>query len=100
MNPEQVLWVRYEDVVAEPAVQIRRVASFLGLEGVTDEVVAKTAENSGFAKMKEQSGNAAHMRKGEAGDYASHFSAELETEFDAQVSEQLRGGPADVRGML
>merc|ERR1711988_643593 len=51
-NPEQVLWVRYEDLRANPEAGIRRVAKFLDIP-VTDAVVAKTIYGSGFEQMQQ-----------------------------------------------
>eukprot|EP00930_Biecheleria_cincta_P065134 TRINITY_DN5081_c0_g1_i1.p1 TRINITY_DN5081_c0_g1~~TRINITY_DN5081_c0_g1_i1.p1 ORF type:complete len:391 (+),score=68.69 TRINITY_DN5081_c0_g1_i1:61-1173(+) len=89
-NPEQVLWVRYEDMLAQPRHEVRRVASFLGLEP-SDEVIEATVLHSGFEKMKAQSGDAAHMRKGVVGDSERHFSPELSKEFDLLYRELMRG---------
>lgn len=89
-NPEQVLWVRYEDMLAQPEKEIRRVASFLGL-APSDEVIAATVLHSGFEKMKAQSADAAHMRKGVVGDSERHFSPELSKEFDLLHKELMRG---------
>eukprot|EP00931_Biecheleriopsis_adriatica_P090578 TRINITY_DN6453_c0_g1_i1.p1 TRINITY_DN6453_c0_g1~~TRINITY_DN6453_c0_g1_i1.p1 ORF type:complete len:399 (-),score=75.42 TRINITY_DN6453_c0_g1_i1:144-1295(-) len=99
-NPEQVLWVRYEDMLAQPEKEIRRVASFLGL-AVSDEAVTATVLHSGFEKMKAQSGDADHMRKGVVGDSERHFSPQLSKEFDLLYKEMMRGvdDPYSQRGM-
>lgn len=89
-NPEQVLWVCYEDLVAQPEQEIRRVATFLGFTP-SDAVVSATALHSGFSAMKAQAGNASHMRKGEVGDSERHFSPELSKEFDELYAELMRG---------
>ena len=89
-NPEQVLWVRYEDLVESPEREIRRVASFLGLEP-SDTIIERCVSNSSFANMKAQSGNFRFFRSGTVGDHKNHFSAELNAEFDALYAEQMRG---------
>jgi len=91
MNPSQVLWVRYEDFIDDPAREIRRVASFIGLAGASEEVIQGTVKHSGFAEMKRQAQGADHMRKGEVGDSKRHFSPELEQEFDELYAELMRG---------
>lgn len=88
-NPQQILWVRYEDLKANPEKEIRRVESFLGL-GVSDDVIAKTVVNSGFKQMQKQAGTD-FFRKGVVGDHRRHFSAALNHEFDEIYAEQMRG---------
>jgi len=51
-HPEQVLWVTFEECKADPRSAVRRVAAFLGMEGVSDEVLAKTVDAIEFATMK------------------------------------------------
>ena len=71
-NPGQVLHVRYEDLKAQPEVEIRRIASFLDIP-VTDALIDRVVEHSGFGAMRKQSGGHAFFRKGEVGDWARHF---------------------------
>lgn len=89
-NPQQVLWVRYEDLKADPEHEIRRIAKFLEVPA-SDKVIQDTMVNSGFKAMKTQSGGYQFFRKGVVGDWMRHFSPELAAEFDAQIADQLRG---------
>eukprot|EP00656_Telonema_subtile_P021105 TRINITY_DN22147_c0_g1_i1.p1 TRINITY_DN22147_c0_g1~~TRINITY_DN22147_c0_g1_i1.p1 ORF type:complete len:240 (+),score=72.46 TRINITY_DN22147_c0_g1_i1:297-1016(+) len=93
-NPEQVLWVRYEDLKADPELHIRRVAQFIGVE-VTDDLMAKVVLGSGFSKMKQQAvgtKNHGFFRKGTVGDWSGHFQdATLVEEFDQLYKEQMKG---------
>lgn len=100
-NPNQVLWVRYEDLKLNAEKEIRRVAEFLGIDA-SDEVISKTVHGSGFKQMKEQAGTA-FFRKGAVGDYRRHFSASLDAEFDELYSKQMRGASdpyADIQSRL
>mmetsp|Transcript_29222 Transcript_29222/g.76533 ORF Transcript_29222/g.76533 Transcript_29222/m.76533 type:complete len:406 (+) Transcript_29222:197-1414(+) len=90
VNPRQVLWVRYEDLKADPVGQVRRIAAFLEVP-VTDALISATVEHSGFAAMQRQSGGYRFFRKGQVGDWGRHFSPALAAEFDAQVAHQMRG---------
>lgn len=89
-NPEQVLWVRYEDLKADPEGQIRRVASFLNISA-SDDTIARTVHGSGFKQMQAQSKRPDFFRKGEVGDHRKHFSSSLNQEFDELYKEQMRG---------
>lgn len=91
MNPGQVLWVRYEDFIEDPEREVRRVAAFIDLGDVSDEVIKATVKHSGFAAMKEQAQGVNHMRKGEVGDAKRHFSPELDKEFDDLYADLMRG---------
>jgi|MDSY01.1.fsa_nt_gb hypothetical protein len=89
-NPRQVIWLKYEDLVARPHEEIKRLAAFLDVDA-SDDLVERVVESSSFGAMKEQSGNSHFFRKGVVGDSARHFSPALESEFDAALAEQMRG---------
>jgi len=50
--PEQLLLVRYEDLKADTARELRRVAAFLGMDGVSDATIAAAVEHGSFSKMR------------------------------------------------
>jgi len=50
--PAQFLLVRYEDMHAEPARELRKVLAFLGLKAVRDEVIADAVQYSSFDNMR------------------------------------------------
>ena len=91
-TPDQVLWLRYEDVLAEPRREIARVAAFLGVDA-TPELVERTHEASTFAAMKRTAGKmSSFYRKGEAGDSKGHFDATLDADFQAIEAREAPGG--------
>lgn len=90
-NPQQVLWVRYEDLKARPHQEVTRIATFLGIEA-DEALVHRVVVGSGFERMKARAGPKAYFfRKGVVGDAARHFSPGLYDEFAAELREQMRG---------
>lgn len=51
--PNGFLLVRYEDMHADPAGQLRRVLDFIGAEGVDDGAIARAVNLSSFDRMQE-----------------------------------------------
>lgn len=90
-SPEQVLWVRYEDLKADPAREVRRVADFVGVEADA-ALVERVVVGSGFESMRARAGPmAGFYRQGKVGDAARHMQPSLRAEFDAALAEQMRG---------
>ena len=90
-NPSQVLWVRYEDLKADPQWEVRRIAAFLGI-AVDDGLVDRVVVGSGFEQMRARAGQMTYFfRLGKVGDAARHFSPRLYEEFEAELREQMRG---------
>ena len=89
-NPEQVLWVRYEDILDDPEREIRRVAAHIGVPA-SDRLVSDVALHSGFERMKLQAGGLKFFRKGKVGDSRRHFSPSLDHEFDVLYTKHMRG---------
>jgi len=95
-----MLWVQYEDIVAEPAPQIARIASFIGVEPAPD-LVARVVAGSHFDAMKAAAVKAeakggrthtsAHLRVGGIGDWRNHFTPALEADFRAAFKLHMRG---------
>jgi hypothetical protein len=52
--PRDFLLVRYEDLHADTAREMRRVAAFLGLASVTDETIRGSVEHGSFGSMKKR----------------------------------------------
>ena len=52
--PRDFLLVRYEDLHADTARELSRVAAFLGLDGVTDATVRAAVEHGSFGSMKKR----------------------------------------------
>lgn len=96
------IWVKYEDIQADPRRELRRMAATLGI-AATDEEIAHAAEAGKFDVMRSrehttagvvhrEKGETIHaIRKGVVGDWQNHFSpSDLEL-FIAQL------GPAALR---
>ena len=98
-SPDQVLWLRYEDVLADPEREISRVAAFVGVDA-TPELMHKVNALSNFDAMKQKAGKMAYFyRKGSAGDAKGHFDETLGAEFLAiEAREAASGG--GLRGEL
>ena len=97
--PDQVLWLRYEEVLADPEREIARVAAFVGVDA-TPELMQKVNALSNFDAMKQKAGKMAYFyRKGSAGDAKGHFDETLGAEFLAiEAREAASGG--GMRGEL
>jgi len=93
-NPKQLLWVRYEDLKADPEKEVRRVAAFLEIE-LSEELLAKVIEHSGFAAMKKKAQGSRmenFYRQGKVGDSNNHFvDPQLIAEFDELNAGSMQG---------
>lgn len=96
---DSVLWLHYEDVVRDPAAEIRRVARFLGIDDGDDSLIRRVVEGSSFGAMKAaaqaaaaeggRSNTAEHLRKGKRGNGLEHFD-ELGTEESVRLQGLVR----------
>ena len=92
-HPESVLWLHYEDMQKQPLVEIKRVAAFLNIPSVDEALISSVALKASFDNMKtqaDQKGGAHHMRKGVSGDWQTHFSEPLTSQFMTAYSERCR----------
>ncbi len=82
--PFPVLLVRYEDLLADPAVQLGRIVQFLGLEGADDQTRLQRAANfASFRNLQADEEEAGYryyavpgrrfFRSGRAGDWRNHL---------------------------
>ncbi len=68
-TPAAFLLLRYEDMQADPAAQLRRVLDFVGLSAVSDAVVKEAVEYASFRNMQKiESGQEVKSFKLKAGD--------------------------------
>lgn len=89
-NPNEVLFLTYEDMHRNPIDNILRIAKFLGVacsRGRADGIVHKTtfaqmktdpAANYSWANDRRHVGEAGFMREGKVGDYRNYMSKEQE----------------------
>jgi hypothetical protein len=73
--PQALLLVRYEDLKADAAGQLRRIAKFLGLDAVSDATIAAAVEHGAFERMRAreaaQPADGSRFAAGQAGDTES-----------------------------
>ncbi|GJN21865.1 hypothetical protein PR202_gb09386 [Eleusine coracana subsp. coracana] len=108
-RPEEVMFLRYEDLKLDGAGTVARLAAFLGCpfsdeeaaRGVPEAVVALCSMDRlrnvhanrggvhgvGFSVFN----NSAFFRKGEVGDWKDHMTPEMARRLDNVVEEKLRG---------
>ena len=99
-----ILFMKYENLQHDPHTSVRTVAEFVGIEGVTEELVQEVVRKSSFSSMKSDNtcnfswktspgqafSKGEFFRKGQVGDWKEHFSADQNRRFDAECAERLR----------
>ncbi|XP_045188917.2 amine sulfotransferase-like [Mercenaria mercenaria] len=98
-----ILFLKYEDIVKDMRKTIYQIAEHLGV-AVTPEEVDKIAEHCSFREMKaSKSTNAGwmldhwqvdkrfvgHVRKGKVGDWRNHFNSDMSEKIDKMVQEKV-----------
>ena len=96
-----VLFIKYEDMKKDPSSTIVKVAEFIGHD-IGDEIVSKIANDTSFAKMKDnpnankswsshvsKPGETRFMRKGIVGDWKSLFTSEQSARVDDLYKDKL-----------
>lgn len=104
--PDGFLMVRYEDVHADPAGQLRRALDFLGIKDVSDDVVREAIEYASFDNMRKMEQTNAlgtyklrpadakdqdsfKVRKGKVGGYADYLTPEQIESLNAKMRATL-----------
>uniref|UniRef100_A0ACD5YD98 Uncharacterized protein n=1 Tax=Avena sativa TaxID=4498 RepID=A0ACD5YD98_AVESA len=108
-RPDKVLFLKYEEIMADPVRAVRKLAGFLGApfseeeesSGVPREVVRLCSFETLTGLPVNQAGgvdhgnfympNSAFFRKGVTGDWANHMSREMGEKLDLVVREKLQG---------
>ncbi|KAL1187707.1 Cytosolic sulfotransferase 1 [Cardamine amara subsp. amara] len=104
-DPKHVLFMRYEEMKAEPHDQIKRLADFLECPFTKEEeesgLVEEVLELCSLSNLKslevnktEKVNNVEHknyFRKGEVGDWKNYLTPEMEKKIDMIVQEKLQG---------
>ncbi|RID44473.1 hypothetical protein BRARA_I01262 [Brassica rapa] len=91
-DPKHVLFMRYEEMKAEPRDQIKRLADFLGCP------FTKQEEHSGpvdkildLCSLRNLRSLEVFFRKGEVGDSKNYLTPEMEKKTDMIIQEKLQG---------
>jgi hypothetical protein len=104
--PEDLLVVRYEEMHADPHAVLRRVAEFIGLGDVSDELIDDAVEFSRFDRMRRIEAGAGtgsyklkpadpkdaesfKTRRGKAGGYVDYLSPEEIERLNAKMAARL-----------
>ncbi|PKA47317.1 Cytosolic sulfotransferase 8 [Apostasia shenzhenica] len=107
---EKVMFLKYEEMIEDPARVLRKMAEFLGCpfseeeeeEGTVEKLVKHcsfkslvNAEESKKASYDPWNGltvkKSSFFRKGIVGDWAAHLSPEMARKMDAITGEKLKG---------
>uniref|UniRef100_A0A5B7BZQ1 Sulfotransferase n=1 Tax=Davidia involucrata TaxID=16924 RepID=A0A5B7BZQ1_DAVIN len=105
-KPQNVLFLKYEEMKEQPTVHLRTIAEFLGCpfsaeeetKGVVDEILRlcsfdnlSNLEVNKSGKLSSGEENKAFFRRGEVGDWTNYLTAEMVERLD-QISEQKLHG--------
>ena len=103
-DDENVLFLKYEDMKKDLKQAVTDIASFIGANNLSSEVIGKIADLTSFDKMKkdntanyswsemQQKENVpSFMRKGVVGDWKNYLTEEQSAEIDAMCAERLEG---------
>ncbi|KAM3334895.1 hypothetical protein ACQJBY_029358 [Aegilops geniculata] len=107
---DKVLFLKYEEMMAEPVKHVKMLAKFLGVPFTEEEVRCGVVEGvvhlCSFDKLRSMpvnssgvtdriSGvpmeNSSYFMAGKVGDWANHLTEEMSKKLDAIVEEKLRG---------
>lgn len=104
--PEDLLVVRYEDIVADPTRELRRLLEFLGIDWLPDEIIEESVEFSRFEKLKKvelegqlnhqslktndaENPEASKVRRGKPGGYVDYLTSVQVADLDQTIQTQL-----------
>jgi tetratricopeptide (TPR) repeat protein len=98
LSPSNLLLVRYEDLIRDCPKQLKRIASYLGLER-TENQLSLASEKSSFDNMRriehekgrlyKDLGPKVFMRKGKTGDWTNYFGQDEKTVFKSREGQIL-----------
>ncbi|XP_004979028.1 cytosolic sulfotransferase 5 [Setaria italica] len=107
IEPEKVLFLKYDEMAAEPTKHVKMLAEFLGVpftdeeesRGAVEEVVRLCSfqhlkslpVNSQGVTERIGTDNSLLFRTGKVGDWANHMTVEMAQKLDCITEEKLRG---------
>ncbi|CAN0059913.1 unnamed protein product, partial [Choristocarpus tenellus] len=95
VDPEHVLFLCYEDMLANPSASVGKIADFVGI-AYDDQLLEKVCESSSISSMKGNKKVAqvvgfSHIRKGGAGGWRDVFTVRQSEAFDALYKASMEG---------
>ncbi|KAH7686804.1 P-loop containing nucleoside triphosphate hydrolase protein [Dioscorea alata] len=108
VNPDKVLFMKYEELRSDTAVNLKKLAEFMGcpfteeeerdgvLEKILDMCSFESLRNlevnkNGIASTTVKFGNEAFFRKGEVGDWVNFLTPEMAERLDHAMEQKLKG---------
>ncbi|CAH3151103.1 unnamed protein product [Porites lobata] len=98
-NEPHILLLKFEDLKKDLYSNVERISKFLGIN-LPEDVIARIAHQCTFSEMKKNAANfkvdnnpskPSFLRKGEVGGWKSHFSEELNRQFDERLFSKIKG---------
>lgn len=92
------LFVKYEDLIQNPQVILRKICNFSGVDANSD-LINLAVENCAFSKMKEKSGEPLMIGKaGTSGGWRKNLSEEQRLQFSTRCKAALELAGYDMKG--
>lgn len=94
-NDESFLFIRFEDLKADPVKVITQIANFIG-SGSTEEDILEVVKMTSFdamkaAQIKQDGMTSSKMNKGQIGNWKNVLSEEVSAKMDKQLEKDLDG---------
>ena len=100
-DESNILFLKYEDLKKEPHKTIVKIAKFIGIEPLTNELVERVVEESTFFNMSKNkavnnvkregaSFTIEYLRKGVVGDWKNYYTEEQSKNFDKTIGKTLK----------
>lgn len=111
-SPDKILFMKYEDMKREPTVEVKKLATFMGMpftveeeeKGVVEEIVILCSfENLSNLDVNKGGGgglkfttkvvveNQNFLRKGEVGDWENYLTDEMKNRIDSITDDKFKG---------
>ncbi|KAH7686803.1 Desulfoglucosinolate sulfotransferase protein [Dioscorea alata] len=107
VNPDKVLFMKYEELKSDTAVKLKKLAEFMGcpfteeeerdgvLEKILDMCSFESLRNlevnkNGTADISHKYGNEVYFRKGEVGDWVNFLTPEMAERLDQAMEQKLK----------